>query len=319
MKWSRAQATAPQSRARYSRSMSSPLTPATVLMLSTASLLWACNSLVGRWIHEQVPPLTLNLFRWVLALLILLPLSWRFLRRDGPIWPHWRRLSLLGLMSIGAYNALQYMALQTSTAVNVTLVAGSMPVWTLLLGLMLHAQVSTKRQWLGALLSIAGVLLVLCRGQWAVLQQLRFVPGDAYVLLATLCWSVYSWLLARPSEPQSLRSHWAAYLMAQVLFGLVWSGLFAGAEWTLGSPKIIWSAPVVAAIVFIAVGPAVLAYRFWGIGVQRAGPQIASFFSNLAPVFAALLSTVLLGEAPQLYHLLAFSMIVGGIVVSSRR
>ena len=107
--------------------------------------------------------------------------------------------------------------------------------------------------------------------------------------------------------------------MAQVLFGLVWSGLFAGAEWTLGSPKIIWSAPVVAAIVFIAVGPAVLAYRFWGIGVQRAGPQIASFFSNLAPVFAALLSTVLLGEAPQLYHLLAFSMIVGGIVVSSRR
>ena len=65
--------------------MSSPLTLGTVLMLSTASLLWACNSLVGRWIHEQVPPLTLNFLRWVLAILILLPLSWRFLRRDGPI------------------------------------------------------------------------------------------------------------------------------------------------------------------------------------------------------------------------------------------
>ena len=299
--------------------MSSPLTPSTVLMLSTASLLWACNSLTGRWIHEQVPPLTLNFMRWLLAFMILLPLAWRFLRRDGPVWPHWRRLSLLGLVSIGAYNALQYMALQTSSAVNVTLVAGSMPVWTLLLGRVLHAQTISRRQWLGALLSITGVLLVLCRGQWAVLLQLRFVPGDGYILLATLCWSVYSWLLARPTEPQSLREDWAGYLMAQVLFGLMWSGLFAGAEWTLGSPHIDWSLPVVAAIVFIAVGPAVLAYRFWGMGVQRAGPQIASFFSNLSPVFAALLSTALLGEAAQLYHLLAFIMIVGGIVVSARR
>jgi drug/metabolite transporter (DMT)-like permease len=107
--------------------------------------------------------------------------------------------------------------------------------------------------------------------------------------------------------------------MAQILFGLVWSGLFAGAEWTLGSPQILWSWPVVAAIVFIAAGPAVLAYRFWGMGVQRAGPQIAAFFSNLSPLFAALLSTFFLGEAPQIFHLVAFIMIVGGIVVSSRR
>ncbi|MCE2880119.1 MAG: DMT family transporter, partial [Comamonadaceae bacterium] len=120
--------------------MPNQLTPATAAMLSLAALLWAGNALVGRWIYELVPPLTLNLLRWCLALLILLPLSWRFLRADGPIWPNWRRLALLGLLSIGAYNALQYLALQTSTAVNVTLVAGSMPVWTLLLGRMLHDQ-----------------------------------------------------------------------------------------------------------------------------------------------------------------------------------
>jgi len=299
--------------------VNSNLSLTTALMLSTPALLWAANALVGRWIHEQVPPLTLNLLRWVLAFVILLPLAWRFLRPDGPIWPHWRRLAVLGLLSIGAYNTLQYMALHTSNAVNVTLVAGSMPVWTLLLGRLLHGQAISGRQWLGAVLSIGGVLLVLCRGQWSVLMQLRFVPGDAYVLLATLCWSLYSWMLARPSEPSELRGDWAGFLMAQILFGLVWSGLFAGAEWTLGSPQILWSGPVVAAVVFIAVGPAVLAYRFWGMGVQRAGPQIAAFFSNLSPLFAALLSTLLLGEAPQIFHLVAFVMIVGGIVVSSRK
>lgn len=288
-------------------------------MLSTAALLWAGNALVGRWIHEQVPPLTLNLLRWTLAILILLPLSWRLLRADGPIWPHWKRLAVLGLLSIGAYNTLQYLALHTSSAVNVTLVAGSMPVWTLLLGRLLHRQTISGRQWLGAILSIAGVLLVICRGQLSALMQLHFVAGDGYMLLATLSWSLYSWMLARPSEPAELRGDWAGFLMAQTLFGLLWSSLFAGLEWTTGSPQIQWSLSVVLAIVFIAVGPAVLAYRLWGVGVQRAGPQIASFFSNLTPVFAALMSTLLLGEAPQMYHLLAFIMIVGGIVVSSRR
>lgn len=226
---------------------------------------------------------------------------------------------MLGLLSIGAYNTLQYLALQTSTAVNVTLVAGSMPIWTLLLGRVLHGEPISKRQWVGALLSIAGVMMVLCQGQWSVLMQLRFVPGDAYILLATLCFSLYGWMLARPTEPESLRGHWAGYLMAQILFGLVWSALFTGAEWTLGSPQIHWSPSVMAAVAFIAIGPAVLAYRCWGVGVRRAGPQVAAFFSNLAPLFAALMSTLLLGEPPQMFHLLAFVMIVGGIVVSSRR
>jgi drug/metabolite transporter (DMT)-like permease len=298
--------------------LASNLTPSTALMLTLASFFWASNALVGRWIHEQMPPITLNLLRWVLAFLILLPLSWRFLRASGPIWPHWKRLSMLGLLSIGAYNTLQYLALQTSTAVNVTLVAGSMPIWTLLLGRVLHGEAISKRQWVGALLSIAGVMMVLCQGQWSVLMQLRFVPGDAYILLATLCFSLYGWMLARPTEPESLRSDWAGYLMAQILFGLIWSALFTGAEWTLGSPQIHWSLPVMAAVAFIAIGPAVLAYRFWGVGVRRAGPQIAAFFSNLAPLFAALMSTLLLGEPPQMFHVLAFLMIVGGMV-SSRR
>jgi drug/metabolite transporter (DMT)-like permease len=76
---------------------------------------------------------------------------------------------------------------------------------------------------------------------------------------------------------------------------------------------------VAAAVAFIAVGPAVLAYRCWGAGIQRVGPQLAGFFTNLTPLFAALMSTLILNEAPRLYHLLAFALIVGGIVVSSRR
>jgi drug/metabolite transporter (DMT)-like permease len=80
-----------------------------------------------------------------------------------------------------------------------------------------------------------------------------------------------------------------------------------------------WSWPLAAALLFIAVGPALMAYRSWGAGVARAGPAVAGFFSNLTPLFTAVLSSAFLGESPSLYHVLAFALIVGGIVVSARR
>ena len=116
-----------------------------------------------------------------------------------------------------------------------------------------------------------------------------------------------------------MRGDWAAFWVAQIVFGLGWSGLFAGVEWAVTDAHISWGWPLIAALLYIAIGPAVLAYRCWGMGVQRVGPAIAGFFSNLTPLFAALLSAAFLGEVPHLYHALAFLLIVSGIVVSSRR
>ena len=111
--------------------MTQRLTPGTAALLVTAPLLWAGNAVVGRLVHAMIPPITLNFFRWLLAFAILLPLAHGVLRKDSPLWPHWRRYAVLGLLGIGLYNALQYMALQTSTPINVTLVGSSMPVWML--------------------------------------------------------------------------------------------------------------------------------------------------------------------------------------------
>jgi drug/metabolite transporter (DMT)-like permease len=289
------------------------------MLLVTAPLLWAGNAVVGRLVQDLVPPITLNLLRWVLAFVLLLPFAYKVLRRDSALWPHWRRYALLGLLGIGCYNALQYLALQTSSPINVTLVAASTPIFMLGIGRIFYGQPVTARQMAGAGLSIAGVLLVLCRGQWTLLMQLRLVPGDLYVLVATLAWAWYSWLVSRPLDPPAIRSDWRAFLMAQMVFGLGWSGLFAGGEWALTDARIDWGWPVVAALTYVAAGPAILAYRCWGIGVQRVGPAIAGFFSNLTPLFAAVMSAAFLGELPQAFHAVAFALIVGGIVLSTRR
>ena len=299
--------------------MNSRLSPSTALLLTLPPLLWAGNAVVGRLVHAWVPPMTLNLLRWAIALLILLPLAAWIFRPGSGLWAAWRRFALLGLLGVGLYNSLQYLALQSSSPINVTLVASSMPVWMLLVGRLFFGAKIGRRQMIGALSSIAGVLLVLCRGEWRRFLALHLVPGDVFMIAATIAFSFYSWMLTRPKVPANIRGDWAAFLLAQIAFGVVWSGAFTAVEWTIGDPHIVWSWSLAAALLYIALGPAVIAYRCWGAGVERAGPTIAGFFNNLTPLFAAMMSSAFLGELPHLYHAAAFALIVGGIVFSSRR
>jgi drug/metabolite transporter (DMT)-like permease len=166
---------------------------------------------------------------------------------------------------------------------------------------------------------MSGVVVVLTRGDWTELLGLRLVVGDLFMLAATFCWALYSWLLTRRAEPDAIRSDWAAFLLAQVTLGLLWSGMFTAGEWALTDAHIRWSPMLLAALAFVAVGPAVLAYRCWGLGVQRAGPAVAGFFTNLTPLFAALMASAFLGELPQVYHGVAFALILAGIYASSRQ
>ncbi|RST49457.1 DMT family transporter [Variovorax sp. MHTC-1] len=299
--------------------MQQRLTPGTALLLTVPPLLWAGNAVVGRLVREMVSPMTLNFVRWLLAFVLLLPIAAAVLRRGSPLWAHWKRFAILGLLGNGCYNAFQYLALQTSTPINVTLVGSSMPLWMLATGTLFFGARVKSRDLAGAALSMLGVLLVLSRGRWSELLALRLVPGDLYMMLATIAWAFYSWMLARTHEPAAVRQDWSAFLMAQLVFGAAWSGAFAAGEWALGDAYIGGGWLLAAALAFIVIGPAIVAYRCWGAGVQRAGPQVAGFFTNLTPLFAALMSAAFLKETPHWYHGVAFVLIVGGIWVSSRR
>jgi drug/metabolite transporter (DMT)-like permease len=295
------------------------LTFGTALLLTVPPLLWAGNAIVGRLVRDAVPPMTLNLLRWSIALVILLPLGRAAFAHGSGALANWRRYALLGLFGIGLYNSFQYLALQSSTPINVTLVAAGLPVWMMLVGRLFFKVPVRAWQSAGAVLSIAGVLVVLCRGEWQQLAALRLVPGDLYMILATIAWSFYSWMLMQQRDAPALRADWAAFLLVQVMYGVLWSAALSGIEWTTGAPRAIaWSGAVCAALAYVAIGPAILAFRCWGAGVARAGPAVGAFFVNLTPLFTALLSSAFLGEPPHLYHLLAFALIVGGIGISSR-
>jgi len=295
----------------------------TALLMTLPPLLWAGNAVVGRMTVSSVPPMMLNCLRWAMAALILLPLGWHVLLDPKAILVRWKYLLAIGLLGVGSYNSLQYLALVTTTPINVTLIAASLPVWMLALGSLMHDEHPTRRQIAGALLSIAGVTLVIARGDLGTLSHVHFVVGDLYVLIAVIIWALYSWLLARP--PEAMRAphrpdwDWAGFLLIQVLFGLMGSSVAAGAEAVITQKAVHWNIWVVMALLYVAIGPSVIAYRCWGLGVTRGSPALAAFFGNLTPVFAALISAAALHEAPQWFHAVAFALIVGGIVVSSRR
>ncbi len=303
------------------------MSPRLALMLSVPPLLWAGNAVVGRIAIQSLSPLWLNALRWAIALALLLPLGWRAfgsVARRAQLRQRWPHLALLSLTGVGAYNALQYLALKTSTPLNVTLIAASSPVWMLAIGAAVYGERPRRAQLLGAALSLAGVAVVLSRGDPAALLRVQLVPGDVLMLAAVVCWCVYSWLLARP--PESMRGdqrpdwHWAEFLSIQIALGLVWATAAAGVgEWlqpAASAPR--WGWQLLAALAYVGVLPSLVAYRLWGLGVAAAGPTVAAFFGNLTPLFAALLSAAMLGEWPRAFHGLAFGLIAAGIWVSAR-
>lgn len=302
-----------------------PLNFRTLTLLILPPMMWAGNAVVGRMLVGAMPPVAMNALRWALVAVLLAPLAWRVCASPERIWARWPHLALLGMLGVGSYNALQYLALQTSSPINVTLIGASIPVWMMLVGRVRFGHRLQPRQLLGAALSAAGVLLVLAQGQWAVLRQVRLVPGDLLMLLASLAWALYSWMLAEP--PAHMRGtarpdwDWAEFLWVQVLFGLLWALGCSGVEavWFARPGMAMWPQDLRTwvGLLFIAIGPSILAYRCWGLGVQAVGPTLAAFFVNLTPVFAALWSALFLGQWPRWYHPCALALITAGIAVSS--
>jgi|694.fasta_scaffold01251_36 drug/metabolite transporter (DMT)-like permease len=288
----------------------------TLLVLTVPPLMWASNAIVGRMAAGAIPPLTLNFLRWVVALLVLLPFILTQLKVDWSTGrQHWKLFAATGFLSTTCYNALQYLALITSSPINIALITAAGPIFTLLVGRAFFSAHIGRSAALGAVLSILGVAWVLVRGEIQNLTQVAFVSGDLFMLLAIALWSIYTWLLRE--RPKSMSGY--SVLALQMLWGLVFAVPMVLAEVLWGGyAPIQWDGHTLGMVVYVALGPALLAYICWQRAVALTGSQLPMFFLNLTPVFAAILAVLLLGEFPQSYHLIGLALIVFGIVLSNR-
>jgi drug/metabolite transporter (DMT)-like permease len=288
----------------------------TLLVLTVPPLMWASNAIVGRMAAGTIPPLTLNFLRWVVALAVLLPFIFAQLKVDWSLGrQHWRLFAATGFLSTTCYNALQYLALITSSPINIALITAAGPIFTLLVGRAFFSAHIGRAAALGAVLSILGVAWVLLRGEIQNLTQVAFVSGDLFMLFAIGLWSVYTWLLR--DRPKAMSGY--SVLALQMIWGLAFAVPMVLAEVLWGGyPPVQWDAHALGMVVYVALGPALLAYICWQRAVALTGSQLPMFFLNLTPVFAAILAVLLLGEFPKSYHYIGLALIVLGIVLSNR-
>ena len=257
-------------------------------------LFWAINSVVGRALAGQFPPLALSLCRWSLAFLFLLPFALPTVRRHWPLLrEHWRGIVALAVLGVGLYNSLLYTALLTSTPVNVLLIGATAPSFVLVAQAWLDRAAPNGRAIMAAALSIVGVGVVASRGELAHLQRLTVARGDVVMMAATLVWVTYTLILRRARPPVPT----LALLQAQIGIGLIVLLPSFLVEWLVFHPPMTVDVAVLAALLFVAIFPSILAYVCWDRGVRAAGAETAVILANLAPVIAAILAWIFLGRA----------------------
>jgi len=279
-------------------------------LLILPPLFWAGNSVLARGIAELIPPVALSFWRWLLALVILLPFTWRHVKRDLPvIRKNWLFISILGLLGIASFNTLLYTAAHTTTVINMTLTQAIMPAIILLISFVMFREKVTRRQLAAVALCLGGTGYIIIQGDLDRLLQLQFVRGDLLIMLAVILYAFYSVLL-RKSPP----IHPLSFLTSTFTMGVV--VLFPLLLWEqqYGAPYQV-SLPILASLFYLATFPSILAYLYWNRGVREIGANRAGLYINLIPLFAALLAILLLGERFQGFHLVGTVAICTGLLL----
>ena len=278
------------------------------LALAGAALFWSGAFIASRALRNDVDPAMLTLLRWGLALLAFLPLigpkAWRcraVVRRE------WRLVAGLGITGLAAFHTLTNLAMHTTTALNAILMLSLVPATILVGGALSGASRPSARQWAGTAVSLVGAGVLITHGSLDVLLGLDLVRGDLWMVVSVLLWTAYSLLLRK--RPADLPPDVA--LMASIvpaIGALLPVALFTGSA-GLPAPTPF----VIGAVLYIAVFASLIAFSLWAHGVAVLGPERAGQYVHLMPIFGAVLSTLLLGEAVVAAQLVGGAFVFAGL------
>src|SRR2546421_2807545 len=284
------------------------------LVLSITALCWAGNAIVGRLAAGHIAPVTLSFLRWSLAFIIILPFAWKHLERDWPaIRARLGTMFVLSVTGIGAFNTLQYWALEHTQALKTLLLQSAGPLIVAVWSLGLLDVRSTLTQGLGVMLSLTGVLVILLHGDLTALSSITFNKGDLIFIAALVIFGFYSVLtLKRPAIHGLSFVAFTFGCGAACLIPLLMFELFTRPLMALDAANLL-------SVFYVAVFPSTLAYLCFNRGVQLIGANRAAPFFHVVPAFGSIMAIVFLGERPQLFHIIGFALVLTGVFVASRK
>jgi drug/metabolite transporter (DMT)-like permease len=283
------------------------------LLLVLAVLFWSGNFIVGRGIHNEIPPMALAFWRWAIALLIIFPFSLGpILRQKDLIGRNWKLLTLLAILSVSNFSMLIYMALKSSTVTNAVLINSMTPIFIVMVSWMGFKERITLRQGVGIVISLTGLMFILTQGSPSTLIAVRFGKGDMWTISAGISWALYSALLRKcPVEFDPV-----GFLGTTIIIGVFFISPFY--IWEIGTGKTMSFTPAsMGSIIYVALFASVLAYIFWNKAVHTIGANKTGIFIHLMPVFSIILAMIFLDEKFRKYHIIGSILIFSGIFLTT--
>ena len=286
------------------------------LLLVLATLFWSGNFIVGKFATLfQIPPLTLNVFRWITVWFILIPFTYKEILNNLPsIKKNWFVISFMGIITISTFNSVVYFALNYTQVINAVLVLAAIPAATIFFSSLMRIEKTNIFQLIGLFLSIIGIGSIISMGNIEKIISLSFNKGDLWMLVCVFTWALYSTLLKKKNFKLSQFS--LIQLMVSVgIFFLIPQFFY---EKSIGL-DVNFNKAFFIILFYVVVFPAIVAYYCWQKGIEIIGPNRASMFIQLMPLFSAVMAIIIFKEKFELYHFAGASFIISGIYLSNKK
>ncbi len=285
------------------------------LLLILTTLFWSGNFIVGKAASNyQIPPFSLNFYRWLFAFIILLPFTLKeILVHKKYIFYNIGFFIILGITSITIFNSIVYYSLYYTQVISGVLMISTIPVWIMVVASILNIEKTNLFQIIGVILSLTGVLFIITKADIELIKSLNFNKGDLSMVVAMFSWAIYSALLRKKTYEVSQ----IALLEIIIICGLVFLIPIYFIEMNFGH-SITLGKPFILTLTYVVLFPGILAFLFWIKGISIIGANRAGVFLHLMPIFGALMAIVIFDEKFMFYHFLGAIFIIAGITLSNK-
>lgn len=279
-----------------------------------ATIIWSGNFIVAKAVHKEIPPISLNFYRWLVAALIIFPLVYKRFRAEWSIVrKSWNYLFWISLTGISLFNTFVYIGAHYTSAINLALIGTtSSPIMSIIFARIFLKEKIGWMKLAGLILCVTGVLFLLSKGDFHNLLHLKFSEGDLWVLLAAFCFAIYNTMVKK--KPAAISP--INFLFVIFSFGTLM--VFPFFVWeTNHSPAVEWKGSLVLSILYLGLGASVICFLIWNAAIGKLGAGRTALFGNLIPIFSSIEAALLLHEDFTWIHVVSMIIVFTGIILAN--
>ena len=279
-----------------------------------ATIIWSGNFIVAKAVHKEIPPISLNFYRWLVAALIIFPLVYKRFRAEWSIVrKSWNYLFWISLTGISLFNTFVYIGAHYTSAINLALIGTtSSPIMSIIFARIFLKEKIGWMKLAGLILCVTGVLFLLSKGDFHNLLHLKFSEGDLWVLLAAFCFAIYNTMVKK--KPAAISP--INFLFVIFSFGTLM--VFPFFVWeTNHSPAVEWNGSLVLSILYLGLAASVICFLIWNAAIGKLGAGRTALFGNLIPIFSSIEAALLLHEDFTWIHVVSMIIVFTGIILAN--